>query len=46
LSKGEIQYQERVADIRLLKFKIADLKRELAITKNQASNIPDLKKEI
>jgi len=29
-----------------LKFKIADLKRELAITKNQASNIPDLKKEI
>jgi len=46
LAKGEVQYQERVADIRLLKFKIADLKRELAITKIQARNIPDLKKEI
>jgi len=31
LAKGEVMYQERNGDIRLLKFKIADLNRELAI---------------
>mmetsp|Transcript_5668 Transcript_5668/g.6277 ORF Transcript_5668/g.6277 Transcript_5668/m.6277 type:complete len:878 (-) Transcript_5668:159-2792(-) len=46
LAKGEIQYQERIGDIRLLKFKIADYKRELDIYKKQVNTIPDLKKQI
>jgi hypothetical protein len=35
LSKGELQYQERIGDIALLKDKIANLQRELAIAKNK-----------
>lgn len=46
LAKGEVQYQERLEDIRLLKFKIADLKSELRIVKSQASQIGDLRKEV
>merc|ERR1712127_574913 len=46
LARGEIQYQERLEDIRLLKFKIGDHKSELRIIKSQASQIPDLRKEI
>lgn len=45
LSKGEVQYQERLEDIRLLKFKIGDLTCELQIVKAQASQIDELKKE-
>lgn len=45
LSKGEIQYSERLEDIRLLKFKIGDLTCELQIVKAQASQIDELKKE-
>ena len=45
LSKGEIQYNERLEDIRLLKFKIGDLTCELQIVKAQASQIDELKKE-
>lgn len=37
LSKGEKQYQERVEDIRILQFRIADLKSELRIVKKSAS---------
>jgi len=37
LSKGEVQYSERLEDIRLLKFKIGDLTCELQIVKAQAS---------
>jgi len=37
LARGEIQYQERLEDIRLLKFKIGDHKSELRIIKSQAS---------
>ena len=37
LARGEIQYQERLQDIRLLKFKIGDHKSELRIIKSQAS---------
>ncbi len=33
LARGEIQYQERLEDIRLLKFKIGDHKSELRIVK-------------
>jgi chromosome segregation ATPase len=46
LARGEVQYQERLQDIRLLKFKIGDHKSELRIVKSQASQIPDLRKEI
>lgn len=45
LAKGEIQYQERLEDIKLLKFCIGDLKCELRIVKNQAAQIGDLRKE-
>ena len=34
LSKGQMQYQQRIEDIKLLKFTIADLKAELRIVKN------------
>jgi len=37
LARGEIQYQERLEDIRLLKFKIGDHKSELRIIKSQAA---------
>jgi len=37
LARGEVQYQERLEDIRLLKFKIGDHKSELRIIKSQAS---------
>ena len=46
LARGEVQYQERLEDIRLLKFKTGDPKSELRIIKSQASQIPDLRKEI
>ena len=45
LSKGEIQYQERLEDIRLLKFKIGDLTCELKIVQNENTQIDELKKE-
>jgi hypothetical protein len=37
LAKGELQYQQRIEDIRLLKFKVADHKAELKIVRNEAS---------
>jgi hypothetical protein len=32
LSKGEVQYNERIEDIRLLKFKISELKNHVSIS--------------
>lgn len=46
LSKGENQYQQRLEDIKILNYSIADLKCELRIVKSQASQIDDLRKEI
>merc|ERR1712054_526622 len=46
LQKGEIQYKERLDEIRSLKGKIAQLKLDLHIAKQQAVNIHDLKKEV
>lgn len=37
LAIGEVQYQERLEDIRLLKFKIGDHKSELRIMKSQVA---------
>lgn len=45
LSKGETQYKERLEDIRLLQFTIADLKSEIRIIKKCAALIPELRKE-
>jgi len=46
LSKGENQYQQRLEDIKILNYSIADLKCELRIVKAQAQQIEDLRKEI
>merc|ERR1712054_285762 len=46
LQKGEIQYKERLDEIRNLKGKIAQLKLDLHLAKQQAVNIDDLKKEV
>lgn len=46
LANGEVMYQERIGDIRLLKFKIADLNRELAIINKQAELIEELKQDV
>merc|ERR1712070_165361 len=46
LRKGEAQYQERIQDIRILKLKISDLKRELQIAKHQVGQLDDLKREV
>ena len=46
LAKGEVQYLERLEDIKLLKFKISDLKCELRIEKGKAAQIDDLRKEV
>jgi len=46
LSKGETQYKERLEDIRLLKIKVADLKRELVIANATAGATSELKKEL
>merc|ERR1712057_4235 len=46
LLKGEIQYKERVEEIKLLKTKIGQLKLELFGAKQQVGNIEELKKEV
>jgi len=46
LSKGEAQYKERTDDIRLLKIKVADLKRELAIASASAGVTSELRREL
>jgi chromosome segregation ATPase len=46
LNKGEIQYRDRLVDIRMLRLKIQELKRNLHITQGQVRNIEELKKQI
>lgn len=46
LRKGEAQYQDRLQDIRILKLKISDMKRELQIAKHQVGQLDDLKREV
>lgn len=46
LSEGEKQYQQRLEDIKILNFSIADLKAELRIVTSQAAQIGDLRNEI
>ena len=46
LNKGQIQYRDRLNEIRVLNIKLADLRRELSILKNSVSNIDVLKREV
>merc|ERR1719277_96350 len=46
LKKGEVQYSNRVSEIKKQKDNIGELKLELYVAKQQAENIDDLKKEV
>lgn len=46
LHNGEIQYQSKIEDIRLLLLKIKDLQRKISIAKGGAGNIDDVKREL
>lgn len=46
LSKGEVQYMERIEDIRVLKVKIKELKRDLAVVQSRVTRVDELKKEV
>ncbi|KAL0213460.1 hypothetical protein RCL1_007086 [Eukaryota sp. TZLM3-RCL] len=46
MSKGEAQYRQRMDDIKLLKTKIGDLKRELAILVKSSKIVKDLKAQV
>lgn len=46
LANGESAYRERLGDIELLRYKIADLMRALKIYRKQVDSIPRLKNEI
>merc|ERR1712159_860776 len=46
LGKGEIQYRQRLQDIRLLKLEINKLRREKTILNKNVSSIDDLRKEV
>ena len=46
LARGAAQYRERMGDIRLLKIKIAELRRELGVLRTGVSNVDVLKREV
>ncbi|KAJ3398390.1 hypothetical protein HDU80_008980 [Chytriomyces hyalinus] len=46
LNKGEIQYYERIEDIRVLKLEIKKLRREKAILQSETQNVDGLRTEI
>lgn len=46
LKSGEMQYQTRIEDIRLLKLKIKDLQRKVSIAKGGVVNIDDIAREL
>merc|ERR1712127_263282 len=46
LKKGEVQYRERIEDIRILKLKINDMKRELQLLSSSVSNLDSLRNEV
>lgn len=46
LAKGQVQYRDRLNEIRVMKIKMNDLKRELYILKNSVANIDVLKREV
>ena len=46
LAKGQIQYQDRLNELRVLKIKLGDLKRELGVLKHSVGSIDVLKREV
>lgn len=46
LLKGQIQYRDRLDELRVLKIKLTDHKRELALMHSSCKNVDVLKKEI
>merc|ERR1712142_1325002 len=46
LAKGEIQYRQRLEDIRLLKLEITKLRREKNILNKNVANVDDLRREV
>lgn len=46
LKNGELQYTARVDDIRILRIKIKDLVRELALAKSSVNNTDDMRREV
>uniref|UniRef100_A0A8D0BN97 Cilia and flagella associated protein 58 n=1 Tax=Salvator merianae TaxID=96440 RepID=A0A8D0BN97_SALMN len=46
LNKGEMQYRQRVEDIRLLKLEIKKLRREKAILGKSVANVEELRQEV
>ena len=46
LSKGEIQYRDRLVDIRMLRLKIAELKRNVHMAQLRVKNVSDLKDHV
>eukprot|EP00002_Diphylleia_rotans_P000333 TRINITY_DN10172_c0_g3_i1.p1 TRINITY_DN10172_c0_g3~~TRINITY_DN10172_c0_g3_i1.p1 ORF type:complete len:860 (+),score=260.50 TRINITY_DN10172_c0_g3_i1:63-2642(+) len=46
LTKGEIQYRQRLEDIRILKLRVNDIKKELHQLKAQVKNIDVLRNEV
>lgn len=46
LSKGEVQYRDRLVDIRMLRLKIAELKRNVHMAQVRVKNIDDLSSHI
>ena len=46
LSKGQIQYRDRLNEIRVLKIKLSDVKRELLVVKNSVAAVDVLKREV
>ncbi len=46
LNKGEIQYSQRLEDIRVLKLEIKKLRREKAILQKSVANVDDLRREV
>ncbi|KAI9217974.1 hypothetical protein BC828DRAFT_389860 [Blastocladiella britannica] len=46
LNKGEIQYRERLEDIRVLKLEVKKLRREKTILQHETTNVDSLRNEI
>uniref|UniRef100_A0A383VEV0 Cilia- and flagella-associated protein 58 central coiled coil domain-containing protein n=1 Tax=Tetradesmus obliquus TaxID=3088 RepID=A0A383VEV0_TETOB len=46
LSRGQLQYRDRLNEIRVLKIKLADLKRELHVLRTGVANVDVLKREV
>ncbi|XP_064600239.1 cilia- and flagella-associated protein 58-like [Liolophura sinensis] len=46
LNKGEIQYNQRLEDIRVLKLEIKKLRREKMILQKSVANVDDLRREV